>query len=1704
MASELDKALKLYRERPRDQSGARKNKISLIFDPKTAAYTDADTFYQIGLQGYNNLLSRDNRYGKFHKSVFDYSNINIDPLSLSDDKYKSLNEKVRKVIYLTSEYLMDTDGVRILEFLIQQFAASILNPQDLLLVSLPCCETNIFVRICQTIPFKSLKGDSRVLKAFEFVLKSKEPINRRILIEIIQDRPTLLNWILSGMNNISQYHPSGMFSSFVGVLLSELSLINNNDVIISNIYNELIKTIESDSHVNLVQLLMAFVTINETKNVESELSSARILKTINKHAQTIFNKYYKQMCQAILYLFQKSSPVKIKPEFVINFSKNVSEIKSIIKESDTKNISISFMNCITKSSQNVELLKYSLLLFETQFFEPVAHDLMINFVNNYPGGEYADLFINRLANEYPDILVQDVNELISEKNISVTLQAHTRQGIVDSLSETSKAAALYSDPTLDFELASTQAVNSLIAAETADSTELLEPLFSYFSGRYPESVIKFIFERIFILENKFSVGLNNIVRKYIHQVFPAFKDLPTNNKDILFHLSKHHDQLPDYPIFSISIAKAHALGDVKILFNYIPRNMTLNYEEIHNGMTKILENHLQFEITSTESRVSLILAIIYTIYQTHQLSISDLPILFGIKHLKCILPILKLVIDQGRISDILASYELLSQKQITAANNYIVFMHLVSDKVNVFELIPLILISFREKFLQEKAFSLFKAIGPKIPEEDKTIYTEILKQHDHLVIDDSTSCHTLNIIARRKGSFFEKCWANLHTIEGCEKFWFLVESKNAEIAIKNLYKLSGVYTIASLYFKKFSDNTDLINFCVNSMSSELLCAVMPYLDNSYLNKLIYFPCTYPQYYAKSFQSYFENNKFLWSDLQNLLLMTAKIDPKPQQPPQFFKANSFDDLAKKLMKKSVISPAVIILECIPLSQNAFIENESKLVEAYFKLLQSDDSKKVLPYIFPCLLRIVEESAEYMVQNFDVIISAITNTTTAIIHLSALEVVKLLSQKYPAEVALHCESIFRILSNETLYNDDVSNLTRIKDLLSKILIPLADAGQVSSLLNFFSVNIRNFSISRASHLLIHCIKVLDGNSWRVFQSLLNNNQTDFASKISDQIDSETLISSLIDFINNTDQSTIAIEFFNSITFPPIPTKLNHFFSVLFDKYDENQFELVVTNIMNSFSLRDFILISEESITKENISLLFLNLLMNRINDEPSETYSQLLLPLEKLIKSKTNLLETFNCLNLMIPIVSQSSYSDVEKVISTSLQEAMTSDEYRISIQQQILSFCAKSVERFVHSNPRFIQELYPSILEYSAYLLQYIITNEVNELYKPATGSVCLILQSALEFAADSLKDLVPLLLSPVLLFDDELKDNLILPQLFAVAKSIPISILYEPLMIIVTESSKQLNKTSVTLVSAFDLLKVSIENSDVHSIRGTIAQNLKKCFLISFSIRFSEWNDNDAYQNSVAYSTTSFVTKLNSQVFGSVYNEFCSFLSKLSEKNHQEDYLLSRLLFMRVELSIAKELKLVFVKYYSSFINYLIDFCYENDDSDIIQQQITINCMEILSLILPMAPESFIDTYFIKFVEIIKLHYKLFDGENTQEDIDDLIKEQARYTYEFKTTAVAYAFAALLNSAKDKSHQLAEVINELLRNSNSKVRIAALNTLPISYSEARDVFIGIVADIIPTLNECRESNDRDSNVFANAIIKDLSDIDIVQSSFDID
>lgn len=131
-----------------------KKRPSLLFDPKEAASINAETFYQIGLEGLEELKTKNPVFAKFENSLFHVTSKHFERSVQTEDANRQLNKRIKRFLVLLSPYFMLNCTYKALEWLIYQYSIHEYTKEDILMLILPYHETNIFVRMLQLLDLK--------------------------------------------------------------------------------------------------------------------------------------------------------------------------------------------------------------------------------------------------------------------------------------------------------------------------------------------------------------------------------------------------------------------------------------------------------------------------------------------------------------------------------------------------------------------------------------------------------------------------------------------------------------------------------------------------------------------------------------------------------------------------------------------------------------------------------------------------------------------------------------------------------------------------------------------------------------------------------------------------------------------------------------------------------------------------------------------------------------------------------------------------------------------------------------------------------------------------------------------------------------------------------------------------------------------------------------------------------------------------------------------------------------------------------------------------------------------------------------------------------------------------------------------------------------------------------------------------------------
>lgn len=184
-----------------------KKKASLLFDKKQAAEISREVYYQIALDGFEELKQKCALFTSFQNTLFHITSKEFERSVHDTVANEKLNKQIKKFFLTLSPYLSLTCAHKALEWLINRYSVHEYNRKDFVMLILPYHETNIFVRALQLIKIKD-SGDSFIW--LKEVQKAGVHLSKQLLHKCAAKNPQLLKEIgeftLDALNEHDQLH----------------------------------------------------------------------------------------------------------------------------------------------------------------------------------------------------------------------------------------------------------------------------------------------------------------------------------------------------------------------------------------------------------------------------------------------------------------------------------------------------------------------------------------------------------------------------------------------------------------------------------------------------------------------------------------------------------------------------------------------------------------------------------------------------------------------------------------------------------------------------------------------------------------------------------------------------------------------------------------------------------------------------------------------------------------------------------------------------------------------------------------------------------------------------------------------------------------------------------------------------------------------------------------------------------------------------------------------------------------------------------------------------------------------------------------------------------------------------------------------------------------------------------------------------------
>lgn len=284
-----------------------KRRPSFLFDPKEAANFSKEIFYQIGLDGLEELKDRNPAFSQFQNTLFSFVSRDFERSVQSEEANKRLNKQIKKFMLLLSPYFLLNCAHKCLEWLIYRYSIHEYNKDELVMLILPYHETNLFVRALQLIKISDSGDKLFWLKALQ---KPGIHLTKLALFNHAASNAQFLQFISKFVLAVIKEHskPSNLtviFNFFTVTLTGALDRTAQvNETQISNILPALLKGLQSDivdfcaaSYIIIAKLLSK--TQLSEKILEVVVNRIASVKPVNLRTEAV-------LLLIVLYQLQRS------------------------------------------------------------------------------------------------------------------------------------------------------------------------------------------------------------------------------------------------------------------------------------------------------------------------------------------------------------------------------------------------------------------------------------------------------------------------------------------------------------------------------------------------------------------------------------------------------------------------------------------------------------------------------------------------------------------------------------------------------------------------------------------------------------------------------------------------------------------------------------------------------------------------------------------------------------------------------------------------------------------------------------------------------------------------------------------------------------------------------------------------------------------------------------------------------------------------------------------------------------------------------------------------------------------------------------------------------------------------------------------------------------------------------------------------------
>ncbi|XP_014780648.1 HEAT repeat-containing protein 1 [Octopus bimaculoides] len=338
----------------------KKKKASLLFDRDEAARLDKQTFYEIGINGLQELEQFDKEFSKFHLELFSETSVLFNRSVQSTEINKKLDAIIKRFLLRLSPYFLLKPAHKALEWLIQRFNINYYNVNELLLSVLPYHEDKLFVQVVRLF---SLAKNDKKWGWLSGVQKNGIHLSRQTVINHCLSDLSLLSFI---QNMVSDYvqefskSPSSepqlrhIFAFYTQVICGILDQKEISETVIGQVLPFLDEGLRSGfTDYKAGSLMIISIIFVRSKLTQPILES--LIYTIVKFTMKTKAIFEEAMCCLVL-LFQTQTLRRLKKRvcrYLVNYQQLVPVLEKIGKDYKLDNFLMAlFQNLVPKALSN--------------------------------------------------------------------------------------------------------------------------------------------------------------------------------------------------------------------------------------------------------------------------------------------------------------------------------------------------------------------------------------------------------------------------------------------------------------------------------------------------------------------------------------------------------------------------------------------------------------------------------------------------------------------------------------------------------------------------------------------------------------------------------------------------------------------------------------------------------------------------------------------------------------------------------------------------------------------------------------------------------------------------------------------------------------------------------------------------------------------------------------------------------------------------------------------------------------------------------------------------------------------------------------------------------------------------------------------------------------------------------------------------------